>query len=129
MPAFNLVILVGNLTRAVELSYTPAQVEVATFGLAVNKKYTTKAGEKKDSVLFIDCVCFGKNAINLNKYTSKGSPILISGELQLDSWEKDGQKYSKHKVLVQSFQFLGSPKQSEQPKSEQSKTEADDVSF
>ena len=111
MISYNLVVLVGNLTRQVELSYTPNQVEIATFGIAVNKKFTTKTGEKKESVLFIDCVAFAKNAVNLNKFTAKGDPILISGELQLDTWEKDGQRRSKHKILVQNFQFMGKPQE------------------
>lgn len=115
MASYNLIVLMGNLTKDIQLSYTPNQVEMANFGIAVNKKYKTANGEQKESVLFIDCVAFKKNAINLNKYVFKGSPILITGELQLDMWEKDGQKYSKHKVMVHSFQLLptGQPKEQE----------------
>ena len=103
MSSYNLVVLMGNLTRDIELSYTTNQVAVAQTGIAVNKKY-----KDKETVLFVDLVCFGKQAETLNKYTSKGSPLLISGELTLDQWEaKDGTKRSKHKVIVQSFQFLG----------------------
>jgi len=107
MASYNYVVLVGNVTRNIELSYTTGQTAVASFGIAVNKKYKSKSGEKMESVLFIDCVAFGKTAETLNKYVSKGNPILISGELQLDSWTtQEGQKRSKHKVLVQNFQFL-----------------------
>jgi len=119
---YNLLVLGGNITREVKLSYTPSQVEIADFGIAVNKKYITKSGEQRESVLYIDCVAFKNNAVNLNKYVSNGSPILLTGELQFDTWEKDGQRKSKHKMLVQSFQFLATKPKAE-PKNEQPPSE------
>ena len=107
---YNYVALGGNITKDIQLSYTPNQVAVANFGIAVNKKY-----KDKESVLFIETVAFGKTAENLNKYLKKGDPLFISGELQLDQWEKDGQKHSKHKVLVQSFQFISQGEKTERP--------------
>lgn len=108
MASYNLIVLMGNLTRDVKLSYTPNQVEVADFGIAVNKKFKSSNGEQKESVLFIDCVAFKKNAVNLNKFVSKGDPIFLTGELQHDTWKaKDGTKRSKHRVIVEKFQFLG----------------------
>ena len=111
MANFNKIMLIGNLTRDTVLSYLPSQTAVVDFGMAVNKKYTTVYEEKRKSVLFIDCIAFKKNAINLNKYVKKGSPLFVTGELQLDQWEKDGVKHSRHKVLVQHFQFLGTAQQ------------------
>lgn len=105
---WNSIQLGGNVTRDVQLSYLPSQTAVADFGIAVNRKWTGKDGAKKEEVCFIDCVAFGKTAETINKYIEKGSPIFVSGRLQFDSWEKDGQKRSKHKVVVESFQFLGS---------------------
>lgn len=115
---YNLLILAGNLTRDPELKYTPSQVAVVDFGIAVNKKWTGKGGEKKETTLFIDCVAFKGTAETINKYLSKGDPILLSGELQFDSWEKDGQKRSKHKIMVNSFQFVGEAKTNEPKKAD-----------
>ncbi len=111
---YNYIALAGNLTRDVQLSYTPSQVEVAEFGMAINKKYKGGLrGKDKETVCFVDCVAFQKNAVNINKYLKKGDALFVSGELQLDTWEKDGQKRSKHKVLVQSFEFVGGKKESQ----------------
>jgi len=113
MASYNYIALMGNITRDITLSYTPNQVEVAEFGMAVNKKY-----KDKETVCFIDCVAFKNNAVNLNKYCKKGDPLFISGELQLDTWQdKEGGNRSKHKILVNSFQFLlsGEKKQDTQP--------------
>ncbi len=108
MANYNKVVLVGNLTRDPQLSYLPSQTPVCEFGLAINHKWKDKDGQQREDVCFIDCHCFGKQAEIFNQYMKKGRPILIEGRLQLDRWEdKDGQKRSKHKVNVQSFQFLG----------------------
>ena len=104
---FNRVILIGNLTRDPQLSYTPNQTAVVDFGLAVNRKWS-KDGQQHEEVCFVDCVSFGKAAENINKYLAKGKPVLIEGRLTFDQWTaQDGTKHSKHKVSVQSFQFVG----------------------
>ena len=108
MANYNKVILVGNLTRDIQLSYLPSKMPVADFGLAVNRRWKPKEGDAREETCFVDCVAFGKQADTLNKYVSKGSPILVEGRLQLDTWDaKDGTKRSKHKVVVENFQFLG----------------------
>lgn len=106
MPTFNQVLFVGNLTRDVDISYTPSQTAVADCGLAVNEKWTAADGTKRESKLFIDLKAFGWLADLLVKYTRKGSLVLVQGSLRLDQWEKDGQKRSKHWVAVESVQFL-----------------------
>ncbi len=104
----NILILMGRLTRDVELSYTPNQTAIAEFGFAVNKKWTSKTGEKKEETLFIDCRAFSKTAETLNKYLSKGDPLFIRGTLTFDTWQaQDGTKRSKHRVTVENFQFIG----------------------
>ena len=130
MANYNLIVLMGNITKDIELSYTPNQVEVANFGIAVNKKFTVN-GEKRESVLFVDCVAFKKNAINLNKYVSKGDPLFITGELQLDTWTtNEGQKRSKHKILVNSFQFISSqPQQGAGNSTPAAKQEENDLGY
>lgn len=109
MPFLNRVILAGHITRDIELKYTPGGLAVASFGLAISKKWTSKDGEKKEDVCFVDLNAFGKTAESVGQYFSKGSPIFIEGSLKLDQWEdKDGQKRSRLKVVVDSFQFIGS---------------------
>jgi single-strand DNA-binding protein len=111
MASFNKVILVGNLTRDPELRYTPKGTAVAKLGLAVNRVWTSEAGEKKEEVTFIDVDVFGRTAENVGQYMRKGRPILIEGRLKLDQWDdkQTGQKRSKLSVVAETVQFLGSP--------------------
>jgi single-strand DNA-binding protein len=109
MANFNKILLAGNLTRDPQLSYLPSQTAVVEFGLAVNRTWTGKDGQKKEETCFIDCRAFAKQAETINKYLKKGSPVLIEGRLKFDSWTgQDGSKRSKHSVVVETFQFLGS---------------------
>jgi single-strand DNA-binding protein len=111
MTSFNKVILLGNLTRDPEVRYTPNGVAVASFALAVNRKY--KQGEEtKDEVSYIDIVVFGKQAESCGQYINKGDSVLIDGRLQQRRWDdKDtGQKRSKVEVVAQAVNFM--PKRS-----------------
>jgi single-strand DNA-binding protein len=108
MANFNKVILVGNITRDPELSYTPSQTAVCEFGIAVNRKWGSGA-EAKEEVLFMDCAAFGKTADLIAQYLKKGSGALVEGRLKMEQWEKDGVKKSKIKVIVEAVQFLGAP--------------------
>jgi single-strand DNA-binding protein len=106
MASLNKVLLLGNLTRDPELRYTPNGAAVASFGLAVNRRYQ-QAEEWKDEVCFIDVVVFGRQAQPVSEYLSKGSPALIEGHLRWRSWEgQDGQKRSKHEVIAERVQFM-----------------------
>jgi len=104
----NKVILLCNLTRDPQLSYTPAQVPVVDFGVACNKKWTGQDGQKHEEATFVDCRAFKKTAENINQYFHKGSKILIEGELHYSSWEKDGKKHSKLRVTVYQWHFVDS---------------------
>ncbi len=106
MPAFNQVILVGNLTTDIQVSFTPSQTAVADAGMAVNEKWTAGDGTKRESTLFVDVKAFGKLADLLRKYCRKGSCVMVVGSMRLDRWEKDGHKHSKHWIAVESVQFL-----------------------
>lgn len=109
MASFNRVILIGNLTRDPEVRFASGNNAICKFGLAVNRSYTTKDGEKREDTTFVDIDSFGKVGEILGKYLSKGSPVMIEGRLQLDTWEsKEGEKRSKLKVVCENFQFLGS---------------------
>lgn len=106
---FNKVLLMGNLTRDVELKYTPSNMAVAEIGLAVNHRYRTKDGEDRDEPMFVDCEAWGKTAETMSKYLAKGRPVFIEGRLKLDQWQdKEGNKRSKHRVVVENFQFIDS---------------------
>ena len=108
MSNFNKVLLMGNLTRDVELKFTPSNQAVAQIGIAVNRRYRTKEGEDREETTFVDCEAWGRTAEVMNQYLAKGRPVFIEGRLKLDQWEdKDGQKRSKMKVVVENFQFIG----------------------
>ena len=109
MASVNKVFLLGNLTRDPELRYTPSGAGVASFGLAVNRRY--KAGnENKEEVCFVDITVWGKQGENCVEYLNKGSQVFIEGRLQFRSWEtEDGQKRNKLDVVANNVQFLGKP--------------------
>jgi len=109
MSNFNKVILVGNITRDPALTYLPSQTAVVDFGLAINRKWKDQGGVEKQEVCFIDCQAFGKPAETINKYCKKGAALLVDGRLKFEQWDgKDGSKHSKHRVIVEAFQFIGS---------------------
>ena len=105
---FNKIILVGNLTRDIELRYSQAGMGIANSAIATSHKYTQN-GEKKEEVCFVDITFFGRSAEVANQYLRKGSKILVEGRLKLDSWvDQNGQKRSKHSVTVATMQMLDS---------------------
>jgi len=110
MAGLNRVFLMGNLTRDPELRYVPSGAPVATFGLAVSRRYVTQQGEKKDEVCFVRVVVFGKQAESCSQHLSKGRLVFIEGRLQYRSWEQEGQKRSSLDVVADRVQFLGGPK-------------------
>lgn len=130
MANFNKVILMGNLTRDPELSYTPQGTAVCKLGLAVNNSYVTASGERKEDPLFIDIVVWKKQAENCANYLKKGRSIFIEGRLQIDKWEKDGQKHSKIKVMASQVKFLGAKPDTTktEPNQNPSQDEAEDDS-
>jgi single-strand DNA-binding protein len=108
MANYNKVILMGNLTRDPQMSYLPSQTPVAEFGLAVNRRWRSRENEQREETCFVDCRVYGRQAEVLNQYMSKGRAILVEGRLQYDVWEgKDGVRRSKHRVIVERFQFVG----------------------
>ncbi len=110
MANFNKVILMGNLTRDVELRNTQGGTALAKFGMAINRKYTAN-GESKEETCFVDLTAWGKQAELLNQYVRKGSQLMVEGRLQYSTWEsQEGGKRSKLEVVVENFQFVGAPK-------------------
>jgi len=102
----NNVVLMGNLTRDPELRYTGGGAAVCDLSLALNY-VKGKGDEKKEEVSFIDCTAFSKTAENAANYLKKGRQVIVEGRLQQDRWEKDGQKHSKVKVVVERLTFVG----------------------
>ena len=111
---FNKIILVGHLTREIELKYTQGGAAIGSCGIAVTRKYTLN-GEKREETCFVDIAFFGKQAEIANQYLNKGSKLLIEGGLKFDQWtDNNGQNRSKHTVAVESMEMLGDAKQNNQ---------------
>jgi single-strand DNA-binding protein len=107
MASYNRVVLIGNLTRDVEIRHTAnSRMAVCQNAIAVNDRRKNAAGEWVDETTFVDVTFFGRMAELVSEYLAKGSPIFIEGRLKLDTWEKDGQKRSKLYVIAERMQFL-----------------------
>ena len=105
---FNKIILVGNLTRDIELRYSQGGMGIAKTALATSRKFTSN-GEKKEEVCFVDITFFGRSAEVANQYLRKGSKILVEGRLNFEQWvDQNGQKRSKHSVTAETMQMLDS---------------------
>jgi single-strand DNA-binding protein len=112
MASYNKVLLMGNLTRDVEMRYTPSGMALAKLGLAVSRKFRdSKTNELREEVAFVDIEVWGKQAETANQYLSKGKPIFVEGRLKFDQWDdkQTGQKRSKLLVVAERIQFLGGP--------------------
>lgn len=108
--SFNKVLLMGNLTRDVEIRHTSSNTAVGNFGIAVNRRYKTQSGEQREDVTFVDCEAWGRTAEVMAQYLGKGRSVFIEGRLKLDQWEdkNGGGKRSKLSVVVENFQFVDS---------------------
>lgn len=106
MASYNRVVLMGNLTRDPELRYIGSGTAVSDIGLAVNDR-VKRNDQWVEEPTFVDITLWGRTAEIANEYLSKGSSVLIEGRLKLESWEKDGQKRSKLKVVAERMQMLG----------------------
>lgn len=103
---FNKVILVGNLTRDIELRYINNGSALANTAIATNRRFSVN-GEKKEEVCFIDITFWGRTAEIANQYLKKGSKVLVEGRLKFDQWQdQNGQNRSKHSVTVETMQML-----------------------
>ncbi len=106
---FNKVIMIGNLTRDIELKYIPSGAAIAKSAIATSHKWKSQTGEQKEEVCFLDFDVFGKQAEILNQYVRKGSKVMLEGRLVLNRWTaQDGSNRSKHTLRVETFKFLDS---------------------
>lgn len=110
MASVNKVFLIGNLTRDPVLRYTTNGSAVTDLGIATNRTYMTKDGEKREEVTFIDVTVWNRQAETCCQYLKKGQPVHVEGFLKMDSWDDKatGEKRSKLKVEADRVQFLGS---------------------
>lgn len=106
MASFNRVILLGNLTRDIEIKHLQSGMSVAEIGIAVNDRRKDQSGNWIEETTFVDVTLWGRTAEVAAEYLGKGSPILIEGRLKLDQWEKDGQKRSKMRVICEKMQMI-----------------------
>jgi single-strand DNA-binding protein len=110
MANLNKVMLMGNITRDIELKYTPSGLAVARLGLATNRRFRdSKTNEMREEVTFVDVELWGKTAETAHQYLAKGRPVYIEGRLKMDSWDDKttGKKVYKMKVVGDNFQFIG----------------------
>jgi len=133
---YNRTIIGGRLGRDPELRFLPtSNTAVCSIAVAVSEKWKDKSGEQQERTTWLDCEAFGRTAEVINQYFRKGSNILIDGKLRQDNWtDKDGNKRSKIKLVIDSFEFVDSkggdtgnaPPAKSEPKREQAAYEPDD---
>lgn len=116
------VFISGNLTRDIELKYAQSGTAIATLSVATNRRIK-KNGEWEDKPCFTDCTCFGKTAEMAADMLSKGSVVVIEGELDMDTWERDGQKRSKHVVMINNLVMPGAKGKQAEPQQRQQSTQ------
>ena len=101
----NNVVLIGRLTRNAELRYTPSNIAVATFNLAVNRNFKNQAGDREAD--FINCMIWRQQAENFANWCKKGNLVGITGRIQTRSYEnQQGQRVYVTEVVAESFQIL-----------------------
>ena len=124
----NKIILTGRLTKNAELSYLPGVgTPKMAFPLAVERNYQKDKNNKK--VDFINCEMLGKHTENLTQYVTKGKAILIEGELNIEQYEKDGEKRSYTKVKVDKLEFLSSSNNEQREVNSFKEISNDDIPF
>ena len=104
---YNKVIMIGNLTRDIELKYLPSGSAIANGAIATSHKYKKQNGEQVDEVCFLDFSIFGKGGEIFNQYVRKGSKVMLEGRLIFQQWKaQDGTNRSRHALSVTEFKFL-----------------------
>jgi len=111
---YNKVVMVGNLTRDIELRYMPNGSALAKSAIATSHRYKTNTGEQKEEVCFLDFNMFGRSAEVANQYLRKGSKVLLEGRLVFEQWTaQDGTNRSKHALRVDTMKMLDSKSDSQ----------------
>lgn len=109
MAGLNKVMIIGNLGRDPEVTYTQSGVAVAKITVATSEAWTDKvSGEKREKTEWHRITFFGKPAETIGRYMSKGSQIYVEGRLQTSQYEKDGITRYSTDIIASNFQFIGS---------------------
>lgn len=112
---YNRVVLLGHLTRDIELRYLQSGTAIGKTAIAVTKKFTNADGSKGEKTCFIDITFWGRMAEVANQYLRKGSKCLVEGSLEFEQWQdQNGQNRSKHSVNVENMEMLGDNSQANQ---------------
>lgn len=122
MANLNKVLLMGNLTRDIDLRFTPRGTAVADITIAINRVWKDDNGNKQEEVTFVDATLWGKQAELAKQYLAKGRGVYLEGRIQLETWDdKDtGKKRSKLKIVGDHLQYLpagNGPRSSSSPSS------------
>ncbi len=107
----NKAILIGNITKDIELKALQNGTKVASFSIATNRTYKDAHGNKQESVEYHNIVSFGKQAEVIAQYCNKGDSIYVEGRITTRSWDKDGVKMYRTEITLENFQF-GNKKES-----------------
>jgi single-strand DNA-binding protein len=130
MRSINKVILIGNLTRDPEMKETTGGQPITTFGLATNRAWVTRGGEKQQSAEFHELVAWGKLAEICNTYLKKGKLIYVEGYLKTRSWDsEDGTKRFRTEVVVKDMIMLDKRKEGEETAVEEELLPMDDTNL
>ena len=105
----------GYVTREIELKHTQSGTAVCDVGLAITRKFTTDAGEKKEDTVFVEITLFGRQAEIAAEYVKKGDPLFVQGRLHMDTWtdKQTGEKRSRLKVVGEGIQLLTKPQKAD----------------
>jgi single-strand DNA-binding protein len=107
--SFNKIIIVGNLGRDPELSYTPQGTAVCKFSVATNERRRDKAGEQQDITTWFRVTVWGKQAENVSRYLSKGRKVYLEGRLHMEEWtDREGKPRQTLEVNASDVQFIDS---------------------
>ena len=111
MPSYNLVILMGHLTREPELRTTPNGTAICNIGLAINRNWKDQNGNNQSEVTYVDVTVFQRAAEYCARYLRKGSAVMVEGRLHLEQWEdrNGGGKRSRLTVVANAIRMIGDP--------------------
>lgn len=130
MASLNKVILIGNLGKDPEIKYSQQGVAVCSFSIATKETWTDKtSGQKQEKTEWHRITAFSKQAETIEKYLSKGSQIYLEGRLQTRQWEKDGQAHYTTEILLSTFQFIDSKKDSGRQQGNQYQPDTENIPF
>lgn len=116
---FNKTIIIGNLTKDIQLNYAQNGTAIAKGTVVSNYKYKSANNDQKEEVCYLDFNLFERSAEIANQYLKKGSKILLEGRLVLENWTaQDGTNKSKHSLRVENMKMLGGQNETYQPSSD-----------